>query len=190
MRKVVVPMTDGCEEIETTSIVDTLRRAGWEVVAAGFRSGEVVASRQMRLVPDCMWQEVDFARVDLIAIPGGAVGTENLRRQEPLLERLREFAGQGRWLAAICAGPLVLQEAGVLKGRKVTSHPAVRGEIREAEWVDAPVVADDRLVTSQGPGTALSFALALIALLESEEVADRIAGEMLVQRSRPFVATQ
>ena len=181
--KAVVPVVEGCEEIETTCILDTLRRAEWEVVAAGFRGGPVTASRRTRLLPDCLWGELDFEKVDLIALPGGAVGTENLCRQNELLAVLREFNRRGRWIAAICAAPLVLQEAGVLDGRTVTSHPAVRERITRALWVDMRVVADGKIITSQGPGTAIEFALAIIELAgQDAAVAERLAGDMLVKR--------
>ncbi|HIE10780.1 MAG TPA: DJ-1/PfpI family protein [Kiritimatiellae bacterium] len=181
--RAVVPVDEGCEEIETTCILDTLRRVEWEVVAAGFQGGPVTASRRTRLLPDCLWSELDFEQVDLIAVPGGAAGTENLCRRNELLAVLGEFNQGGRYIAAICAGPLVLQAAGILDGRTVTSHPAVRERITRACWVDMRVVVDGKIVTSQGPGTAIEFSLALIELAGEDAVAaERLAREMLVKR--------
>lgn len=187
MKKVVVPLIDGCEEIEATCLIDTLRRAGWEVTVAGFKAGPVEASRGLHLVSDALWRDVVFDTIHLIAVPGGARGTENLRKRAEVLEVLRHLAERGGWVAAICAGPLVLQDAGLLSERTVTCHPAVKNELRGARWIDQKVVADGKVVTSQGPGTALDFALGLIELLEGEELADRIAGEMVYHRTRPYV---
>ncbi len=184
--RVLVPIAEGVEEIEATTIIDTLRRAGWDVTTAGLNVQPVVASRGVRLVPDVAWDQVDSGGYDVLVLPGGSRGTDNLRRDERIIETIRRFRGDNKWLGAVCAGPLVLEDAGVLRGRNVTCYPALAGKIVSAQWVDRPVVVDGRIITSQGPGTCLQFALTLVGEIGDPRIADRIAEEMLVVRSEPW----
>ena len=185
MTRALVPIADGVEEMEAVVIIDTLRRAQWEVVAAAVRTADrpqdgrfaapVVASRGVRLLPDGEWSGLDPLRFDVLAIPGGAAGTKTLCADDSVLEAVRQFAKRGRLVGAICAGPLVLQKAGILSGRRATCHPAVRTEFGSAvSLCDTRVAVDGRIVTSQGPGTALEFALTLIELVEGPAAADGV----------------
>ncbi len=174
----LIPLADGAEEMESVIITDVLRRAGWQVVLAGFAEEPVVASRGVRLLPDALWSDVRQRDYDMLIIPGGAGGVERLCAEASVLETVRAYDKQERWLAAICAGPLVLETAGILKGRRVTSHPAVADRIKTASLEEAAVVRDGRLLTSRGPGTAILFALALVAC-ESVEIADSLADAMV-----------
>ena len=152
MTKALVPLANGCEEMEAVIIMDTLRRAGWEVLAAGVDEGPVEASRGVRLVPDCAWDDVDPAAFDLLVLPGGNDGTERLSRDERVLDAIRSSYHAGKIVAAICAGPLVLQAAGILEGHRVTCHPGATEFLTATERVDEKVVVDGTVVTSQGPG--------------------------------------
>jgi len=179
MTRALVPLTDGVEEMEAVIVIDVLRRAGWTVTAAGMHAGLVTASRGVRLQPDASWDELDLASFDIIVIPGGR-GAETLAADERLLMAVREFKSEGKWLAAICAAPVVLHAAGVLDGLSFTCYPSTAGEIKTGHWRDEKVVVDGRVVTSQGPGTAFDFALALIRLVDGGEVAGRVASQIAV----------
>ena len=179
MTRALVPLAEGCEEIEAVVIIDTLRRAQWEVVTVGFHPGALTASRGVRLIPDAEWEQVTPDAFDCIILPGGARGTQNLMTVASLLEAIRKFAVEGKLLAAICAGPLVLQAAGVLRGHTATCHPAVRNDFRSTRSSDR-VVVDGNLVTSQGPGTAIEFALALIRLVDGDATADMVAEGLVI----------
>jgi 4-methyl-5(b-hydroxyethyl)-thiazole monophosphate biosynthesis len=168
------------EELEAVGIVDTLRRAAWEVTAAGVGGTTVTASRGVRLAADVPWEDVDPGTFDLIVIPGGAEGTRTLSRHAGVLGAVRALHAAGRPVGAICAGPLVLQAAGVLRGRKATCHPSVRSELTDAVPVDDRVARDGNVFTSRGPGTVIEFALELIAALESREAAETVARGMVV----------
>ena len=183
MIKVLVPLATGCEEMESVIVIDTLRRAGWEVVTAAVDEGPVCCSRGVRLLADARWRELDPIDFDLLVIPGGKGGVDRLLEEPALLESVRIFDLAEKPLAAICAGPLVLEAAGVLAGRTCTSHPSVADKIREGTRVDTPeVVQDGHIVTSQGPGTTFAFALTLVALWENQEKAEALADEMLLDR--------
>ena len=167
MASVLVPLAEGCEELEAVTIVDLLRRAGIEVVTAGLEPGPVKASRGVVLVPDTTLEEVRGRDFDMVVLPGGGPGTERLARDERVREILRRHAEHGRWTAAICAAPRVLAEAGLLEGRRATSYPGCLdpGSVPGLRYEEAPVVRDGKVVTSRGPGTAMDFALELIELL-------------------------
>jgi 4-methyl-5(b-hydroxyethyl)-thiazole monophosphate biosynthesis len=181
MAKALVPLANGCEEMEAVIIIDTLRRAGWEVVAVGLKPGPVTASRGVRLLPDTTWEDTDPASFDVVVLPGGNEGTENLSRDPRVLETLRAFHEQGKRVAAICAAPLVLQAAGLLAGRRVTCHPGAAAQLTVTERLTEPVVTDHTLLTSQGPGTAIDFALTLIAQVDGREKAEGIARAMVAR---------
>ena len=181
MTRALVPLTDGVEEMEAVIAIDVLRRAGWEVVAAGMKEELVTASRGVRIQPDATWDRIDPASFDVIVLPGGAKGAETLARDARLLAAIREFHTAEKWLAAICAAPIVLQAAGVLKDRNFTCHPSAVAEVTTGHRCDERVVVDGHIVTSQGPGTAFDFALTLIRLIDGEAAAARIASQMLWQ---------
>jgi 4-methyl-5(b-hydroxyethyl)-thiazole monophosphate biosynthesis len=177
---VLVPLAEGFEEIEAVTVVDVLRRAGLTVRMAGLRPGPVTGSHGLTLQPDCTLDHVDPAELALVVLPGGQPGTDNLRRDERVLALVRELAAAGRGVAAICAAPLVLAAAGVLEGREATSHPGVRAGLRGARVLAEPrVVRSGNVWTSQGPGTALEFSLALVAELCGEARARELAAAML-----------
>ena len=174
-----VAITDGCEEMEAVICIDVLRRAGWKVESIGLTRDTVMASRGVRLIPDSTWHELNLKKLDVLVIPGGIGGTERMMQNPVVLNTIHRFSGLGQWLAAVCAGPLVLQEAGVLDGRKVTCHPSVAGRMKQAACTDASVVVDRRLITSQGPGTSMEFALRIVSEVESPEAAKRISEAMV-----------
>lgn len=180
MPKVLIPIAEGTEEMEAVILIDTFRRADWDVVAAGITASPITCSRRVRLVPDAAWEDVDPMSFDLLVLPGGGPGTEVMRGHGPLLETIRAFHAAGKPLAAICAAPLALQEAGILSGRTVTCHPAAAERLTAARRVNDRVVEDGDLTTSQGPGTAFEFALHLIARYDQPEKSRSIAEAMVV----------
>lgn len=177
--RVLIPVADGTEDIEAVAPADLLRRAGCDVCIASV-DGEVVAcGRGTRLVADARWETVDPAQYDAIVVPGGAHGVERLATHPGVLDALRAAAAADRWIAAICAGPLVLQAAGVIRGRPVTCHPATAARLADAVRQNEPVVVNGRFVTSQGAGTAVAFALTLIQCLCGSETARRVAVDIV-----------
>ncbi len=159
---ILVPLAQGFEEIEAVTIVDVLRRAGLDVTVAGLGPGPIEGAHGIALTTDCELSAVDAARLRMIVLPGGMPGTTNLVEDERVLRIVRELARTGRPTAAICAAPTVLARAGVLEGKRATCYPGFQGELGGAKAVDERVVRAGNVLTSQGPGTALEFALAIV----------------------------
>jgi 4-methyl-5(b-hydroxyethyl)-thiazole monophosphate biosynthesis len=171
MPRVLVPMAEGCEELEAVTIVDLLRRAGVEVVTAGLAAGPVRASRGVVLVPDTTLDAVAGEDFDMVVLPGGLPGADHLDQDPRIRHILQRTAQAGGYTAAICAAPKVLASAGVLDGRRATGYPGVLEQLSlpSTELLAQPVVTDGRVITSRGPGTAMDFALELIERLLGKE---------------------
>ncbi|MBI4938915.1 MAG: DJ-1/PfpI family protein [Nitrosomonadales bacterium] len=165
MPKVLVPLAQGCEEIESASIIDILRRAGIEVVSAGLDAHPVRASRGMMLLPDTTLDAALRHDYDMVVLPGGQPGTNNLKADARILDLLKRMAQNGKYVAAICAAPSVLAAAGLLDGRKATCYPTCLDDFPRVNLQTAAVVEDGKLITSRGPGTAMDFALVLVERL-------------------------
>lgn len=171
MKRVLVPLAPGFEEIEAITVIDILRRAGVEVTVAGTQPGPIEASRKTRHLADCTLDDVRADEFDMIVLPGGLPGATNLRN-DPRLRRIVEtLHARNRHVAAICAAPAVLSAFGVLKGRAATGHPSVRNELAATagKVLDDRVVVDGPIVTSQSAGTAMEFAFKLVELLCGRE---------------------
>ncbi len=180
MARVLVPIADGSEEMETVILVDVFRRADWEVVLASIQGeGSVTAAHGVRLLPDTCWETLDLLSFDLLALPGGIGGTQALCKNDGVQEALRIFDIEEMWIAALCAAPLALHKAGVLENRAFTCYPGTEKEMGRTDRSDEPVVVDGHIVTSQGPGTAIAFALKLIELIDGAEASEQVASGMI-----------
>ena len=165
MARVLIPLADGCEELEAVTVIDLLRRAGIEVTVAGLKPGTVQASRGVQLVPDTTLDAALQHDYDMVVLPGGLPGATHLREDPRIIALLQKMAAAGRYTAAICAAPRVLAEAGVLQGKQANCYPGTLDGLSGVNVSSAPVVRDGKVVTSRGPGTAMDFALELIEVL-------------------------
>lgn len=179
MPSALIPLADGVEEMEAVIIIDVLRRAEWQVTTAGLQSGPITASRGVRLLPDTTWSDVEDRTFDWIILPGGLPGSQKFIADPRVINALQRHARANGWIGAICAAPTVLHAAGLLRGRTVTSHPSVAARLGDTQRSQHRVVEDDRLITSQGPGTAFEFALAIVAKMQGAEKASELAAIMV-----------
>jgi 4-methyl-5(b-hydroxyethyl)-thiazole monophosphate biosynthesis len=179
--KALVPIAGGSEEMEAVIIIDTLRRADWEVTVAGLTAGTIEASRGVKLVPDTTWDQINPADFDILLLPGGFGGTEAFMAHAGVQQALRDFNEQGKWIGSICAAALALNEAGVLEGRRFTCYPGVEAKLPgNVQPVQEAVVVDGHLITSQGPGTAFDFALKVIAECGSPNKSSEVRAGLLL----------
>jgi len=168
MKRVLIPLAPGFEEIEAIAVVDILRRAGLEVTMAGTVYGPIEGRNKVRVLADTSLNSVKDQDFDMVVLPGGAVGTENLKNDPMVKEVVERLYKKGRFITAICAAPTVLSAIGITAGKTVTSHPTVRLKLDKEKLSDERVVVDGNIITSQGPGTAIEFAFKLVEVLIGE----------------------
>jgi protein deglycase len=185
MATVLVPLATGCEELEAVTIIDLLRRAGIEVITAGLapEAQTVRASRGTLLVPDTTLDEALQQDYDMVILPGGQPGTDNLDADSRIHALLHKTHHREKYIAAICAAPKVLAHAGLLKGRHATSFPGAIDceQLPQIHYQESAVVQDGHIITSRGPGTAMDFALTLIEILGDKDKRDRVEQGLMRQ---------
>lgn len=178
--KVLILLAEGFEEIEALTVVDILRRAGIEVVAAGLEEGWVEGSHEIKVIPDVALDKINPDDFDALVLPGGFPGFVNLGEDNRVLKMVKRMDQAGKWVAAICGAPSVLIKAGIMAGRRATVSPSGRKQM-EACAIYSPerVVVDGNLVTSQAPGTSMEFALELVELWAGEEKMKAVKAQTL-----------
>ena len=181
MKRAVVILANGFEEIEALSVVDILRRSNIQTDIAGTEREFVEGSHGVKIIPDKHLDEISANDYDAVILPGGSPGYINLKNNEKVLDLVKTANEKGKLIAAICAAPTVLAHAGVLKGKRATVYPGMEDELRKggAEFKEDPVVIDGNVVTSRGPSTALLFGWKLSEILAGKDKAEEVAGRML-----------
>ena len=167
---VAVFLADGFEESEGLLVVDLLRRAGLKTIMASVMGRrDVRSSREILIHADCLAENVDYDNVQMIVLPGGRLGTENLSKSELVIEKCKEFA-KNKKVAAICAAPSILASLGLLEGKKATVHPDFADKMIGATLENESVVVDGNIITGQGLGATQSFAFELMNILGKEDM--------------------
>lgn len=180
MNKIGIFMADGCEEIEGLTVVDIVRRAGIHITTISISGKkEVAGAHGITFLADAKKDEVDFSTLDGIVLPGGMPGTTNLGADETVDKVIREFAAGGKLVAAICAAPSVLGQAGILNGKHATSYPGFEPKLTGAVTSEDPVVQDGNVITSRGMGTAIAFALEIVSYFTDKKTADKLAESII-----------
>lgn len=176
MKKTGVFLAEGFEEIEGLTVVDILRRAGIDVVTISVMGQkEVCGSHKITVLADALFEEVNFEEYEGIVLPGGMPGTTNLGGHSGVNQIIKSFAEQGKLVAAICAAPSVLGQAGILEGKKAACYPGFEDKLTRAEVTFEEVAEDGNVITSRGMGTAIPFGLRLTAYFTTEQKAKELA---------------
>ena len=176
MEKAYVFLADGFEEIEGLTVVDILRRAGADTQTVSVMGRkEITGSHRITLQADLVFEETSFEDGTLFVLPGGMPGTKHLGAHEGLTSLLKKAAAEGKRVAAICAAPSVLGDLGLLEGKHAACYPGFEDRLKGAQVEFTPVVTDSNITTSRGMGTAIPFALSLVAQLTGAEKAEELA---------------
>lgn len=180
MPKVLVPLASGFEEIEAITIIDLLRRADVEVVSACLDRRRVIGAHGIKILADMHIEDVDYRQYDMIVLPGGMPGAANLQNSKIIQELLGKFDNDNKFIGAICAAPIALDSAKILK-KAYTCYPSYEKTIKNEGYVDSEnVVSDQNIITSKGPGTAFVFVLDLIEKLCGEDKALEVKKGLLL----------
>lgn len=177
MKRVLIPLAEGFEEIEATVCANILRRAGIEVVMAGIPGSLVKGARNIRIMADKKLMEVKPEEFDAIILVGGDPGYKNLGLSAKVMEAVRDFEAKGKLVAAICAAPALLSKLGLLENRVSTIYPGMEREIPRPRG--HRVVHDANIITSQAPGTAVEFSLMIVENLVGEHKAMEVRRDIV-----------
>jgi 4-methyl-5(b-hydroxyethyl)-thiazole monophosphate biosynthesis len=176
--RILLPLADGFEEIEAITVIDVLRRAGIEVDTVGMMGGWVTGSHGVRVMADKKVSEIKIEDYDGIVLPGGLPGVTNLAKSSKLKEFLQELNERGKLIAAICAAPSILAKEHLLDDKRATIYPGMERELSYPR--DERIVVDGNIITSQAPGTAMEFALAIVEKLLGREKSWELKEQLVV----------
>ena len=180
---VYVHLATGFEEVEALTIVDVLRRAEIGVQTVSVTGEKMVAGTHgINVEADIVYDEADYENCEMIVLPGGLPGADNIQAHEGLAEHIKSFADNGKKLAAICAAPMVFGACDVLKGKKATIYPSMENCLTGAEATGENVTVDGNIITGMGPAIAMEFALALVENLKGKDTAENVADGLLFAR--------
>lgn len=175
--RLFIPVAEGFEDIEVFTVVDVMRRAGIPIDTVGVSGSVVTSSSGVRIMVDRKMIEIKAEDYDGIIIPGGGKAVDILKRTNSLLDIIKRLDAKQKLIAAICAAPTILAKLGVLEERKATVYPGLERELPKPR--DDKVVVDKNIITSQGPGTAIEFALKIVEFLKGEAKASQIRRDLI-----------
>jgi DJ-1 family protein len=181
MKEAFIFLAEGFEETEAIATIDVIRRAEIKLTSVSISDDYLVkGAHDVWVKADRLFPETDFSNGSVLVLPGGMPGAANLNNHAGLKKLLKEYAGQGKKIAAICAAPLVLGGLGLLQGKNATAYPGFEATLVGAEFIKTGVVIDGNIITGRGPGFAVDFGLAIVSQLVGSEKADEVAAGMLL----------
>lgn len=179
MTKCAIILEDGVEEMEAVIVIDLIRRSGIDVLMVGGSAMKVTTAHDITMECDLLYEEVDWAAVDGVILPGGGGGTDRLLSHPDVTGLVQRFASEGKLVAAVCAAPMVLYQAGLLTRHPFTCYPGVEQNMDGVARSEKHVVKNGNIITSQGPGTTSEFALSIVEYFAGKEIAQNIAEQTL-----------
>ncbi|OOO63655.1 DJ-1 family glyoxalase III [Clostridium tepidum] len=180
MMKVLVFIAEGFEEIEALTVVDILKRADIQCDMCSITSNkEVIGAHNISVKADKILEDIKATEYSALVIPGGMPGATNLRDNNKVINLVKEFNKDKKLIAAICAGPIVLSKANIIKGKEVTSYPGFENDLKEGIYKKDLIVQDENIITSRGPSLAINFAFKILENLKKDSV-EKIKEDMLL----------
>ena len=175
MSEVILFLADGFEEIEALSVVDILRRGHVDIKTMSIKDfAEVNGKSNINVAADMCFNKNAALEADMIVLPGGGLGTENLKNNSDVTDIIKSFSENNKYIAAICAAPSILGVIGILNGKKAVCYPGFEPQLVGAEVANESVVKDGNIITSKGPGTAVDFAFCILETLRGKECAEEV----------------
>jgi len=182
MDQITVHLAEGFEETEAVTIIDILRRAALNVLTVSVTGNLLVkGSHNIEIKADLLFEEVDYSKGKMIILPGGMPGAKHLNEHEGLKSQIIKYNKGGKYLAAICAAPIVFGNLGILKYRRAVCYPGYEAFLLGAEVLDIPFVTDNNIITGNGVGAAIPFSLEIVRILVGEEQSKKLRQAMLVK---------
>ena len=179
---VYVFLGTGFEETEAIAPIDLMRRAGLEVVTVGIQGKTIAGGHGIPFVADITLEEMDLTRMDMLMLPGGLGGVASIRASREAMEAVRFAYENNKFTAAICAGPTVLADLGIVNGKQATCYPGCKDGMADARMIpDVPCVTDGKLITGTSAGCAIPFGLKLVEALKGQDEARRIADQIVIR---------
>lgn len=175
--KVVIPLAEGFEEIEAVTVIDLLRRASINTVTVAAGLNPVKGSHSISITADRILNDND--EFNAIVLPGGAIGSMNLKKDPDVIKLVKKIYHSGGLVAAICAAPIILAESGILQNKKYTCYPGYETQITGGIYHSEPVVRDERIITAKGAACAIPFALKIIEVIKGEKIAKEIRDRIM-----------
>ena len=180
-KTILIHLAFGFEETEAVTIIDVLRRAGFNVTivsVTGFR--KVTGAHHISVEADQLFEDVDYDHADMIILPGGMPGTTNLQNHPGLKEKLLQFQEENKTIAAICAAPMILGSLGFLQGKKAVCYPGFESDLTGATVLQSPFVVDGNIITGRGVGTALEFSLEIVRMFKGNQLAQELRSALVI----------
>jgi len=182
MKKVFIFLAEGFEETEAIATMDVMLRGGLDVTSVSVTGKSLVTGAHgIAVNSDTLFEKADVSSADMLVLPGGMPGASNLNAHAGLKSALKQFAVNGKKVAAICAAPLVLGGLDLLQGKKATAYPGFESTLKGATYVNSPTVKDGNIITGRGPGFAFQFGLAIVEELLGKAKADEVADGLLLK---------
>lgn len=181
MKQAILFLAEGFEEVEALTVVDYLRRMDIDVHTVSItKEYKVKGAHNIVVLADKTIDDVkDIDLYDAVIIPGGLPGATNLRDNDKVIDIVKKVSDNGKLAAAICAGPIVLEKAGIIKSKKVTSYPGFEGDLKDVVYIEQDVVRDGNIITARGPALAVDFAIEIVKYLLGEEKAEELRKDIL-----------
>jgi 4-methyl-5(b-hydroxyethyl)-thiazole monophosphate biosynthesis len=177
---VYLHLAEGFEEIEALSVVNILRRAKIDIKTVSITGKkEVMGAHGITVLADILFEDAKYSKAQMIVLPGGMPGTNNLEEHKGLEDKIKEFYNSEKWLAAICAAPSILGKLNLLKDKEATCYPGFEKYLTDANCSKASVVVSDKIITSRGPGTAAYFAFKLVEIIKGNKLARKLKEVMI-----------
>lgn len=178
--KMKMLIAEGFEEIEAITLIDILRRANYNLKTVSInRNNEIQGSHEIKIITDMVFEDVNFDDTDVLLLPGGVPGVPNLASEDKVLDLVKKFYNEKKYIAAICAAPFILERANILLNKNVTCYPSWEDKITSAKIKRSNIVIDGKIITARGIGAAIDLGLKLVEIFSSKNESKNLKNKIV-----------